>query len=74
MHDVVFQIYGNILGLPPESIPPLVGEAIVLDTLLLGAVMSYRRRQAILGWWRGRQSSNAPEASLKIDDNLSSAP
>ena len=24
MHDLVFQIYGNILGLPPEDIPLLV--------------------------------------------------
>jgi hypothetical protein len=74
MHDVVFQVYGNILGLPPQDIPPLVGEAIALDTLLLAAVMSFRRRQAIAGWWQGRQSSKAPEASLKIDDSLSSAP
>lgn len=74
MHDVVFQVYGNILGLPPASIPPLVLKAIIVDTLLLVAIMSFRRRRAIVAWWKRRQSSNAPEASLKIDDSLSSAP
>jgi hypothetical protein len=74
MHDVVFQIYGNILGLPPQDIPPLVAKAIVFDTLLLAGIISFRRRKAIIAWWRGRQSSNAPVASLKIDDSLSSAP
>jgi hypothetical protein len=74
MHDFVFMIYGNMLGLPPQDVPPLVGKAIVVDSLLLVAIMSFRRRQAILAWWRSRQSSNAPAASLEIDDNLSSAP
>lgn len=74
MHDVVFQVYGNILGLPPKSIPPLVLKAIIVDTMLLIAIMSFRRRQAIIAWWNSRQSSNAPNASLKIDDSLSSAP
>lgn len=74
MHDLVFQVYGNILGLPPDDIPPLVLKAIIIDTLLLIAIMSFRRRKAILAWWRGRQSSKAPAASLAIDDSLSSAP
>lgn len=74
MHDVVFQVYGNILGLPPQDIPPLVAKAIVFDTLLLAGIISFRRRKAIIAWWRGRQSSDAPAASLKIDDSLSSAP
>lgn len=74
MHDLVFQVYGNILGLPPDDIPPLVLKAIIVDTLLLIAIMSFRRRKAIFAWWRSRQSSKAPAASLAIDDSLSSAP
>ena len=45
MHDVVFQVYGNILGLPPESIPPLVMKAIIVDTFMLVAIVSFRRRR-----------------------------
>ena len=74
MHDVVFQVYGNILGIPPETIPPLVLRAVIVDTLLLVAIMCFRRRKAIAAWWARRQSSNAPAASLKMDDSLSSAP
>ena len=24
LHDLVFAIYGNILGVPPEDVPPMV--------------------------------------------------
>lgn len=74
MHDFVFEVYGQILGLPPKTIPPLVLKAIIFDTLLLIAIMSFRRRRQIAAWWQKRQSSKPPAASLKIDDSLSSAP
>ena len=75
MHDLVFQIYGNILGIPPEDIPLLVVRALMLDTVLLVLVMAYRRRARIMAWWRARQEKKgSPEAALAIDDNLSSAP
>ncbi len=33
VHDLTFQIYGNVLGIPPETIPPLVARAIAVDSL-----------------------------------------
>jgi hypothetical protein len=74
MHDLVFQIYGNILGIPPESIPPLVLRAVIFDSLLLFSIMAFRRRKAIAAWWQRRQSPTSSDASLEIDSNLSSAP
>jgi len=74
MHDLVFQIYGQILGIPPQNIPPLVLKAVIVDSIMLAAILSFRRRKAILAWWHGRQSSKSGEVSLKIDDSLSSAP
>lgn len=58
LHDLVFTIYGNLLGIPPESIPPLVLKAIILDTfLVIGFILIKRRRKQIwaavrkmLGW------------------------
>jgi hypothetical protein len=58
LHDLVFLIYGDLLGIAPESIPPLVLKAIILDTLLvLGFIAIKRRRRQIwsaikntLGW------------------------
>lgn len=74
MHDFVFEVYGQILHLPPKSIPPLVMKAIICDSVLLFAVMSFRRRRRIAAWWRARQSSKISASSLEIDDSLSSAP
>jgi hypothetical protein len=51
LHDLVFTIYGNLLGIPPESIPPLVLKAIILDTfLVIGFIVLKRRRKQI---WAG---------------------
>ncbi len=71
-HDLVFQIYGNILGIPPETIPPLVMRAIVVDSLIVFAIIAFRKRKSIAAWWRGRQSSEA--ASLASAESLSKAP
>ncbi|MGG2477872.1 DUF6105 family protein, partial [Rhizobium sp. BR5] len=46
-HDLVFEIYGNILGLPPESLPPLVARAIAVDSLIVFAILAFRKRKQI---------------------------
>ncbi len=68
-HDLVFQIYGNILGLPPESLPPLAARAIVVDSLIVFAILAFRKRKQIAAWWTGRQSTARASA-----ESLSSAP
>jgi hypothetical protein len=60
MHDLVFQIYGNILGIPPETIPPLVMRAIAIDTVLVFSIMAFRKRLAIKAWW------GSPSAQIRI--------
>ena len=71
-HDLVFQIYGNVLGIAPETIPPLVLRAIIVDSLILFAIIGFRRRKQIVAWWKSRQKPASD--ALAIDDNLSSAP
>ncbi|UDF29891.1 UNVERIFIED_ORG: DUF6105 family protein [Roseateles sp. XES5] len=71
-HDLVFQIYGNILGIAPESIPPLVARAIVVDSLIVFALIAFRRRKKIIAWWQARRQSSL--AVLASDESLSSAP
>jgi hypothetical protein len=71
-HDLVFQIYGHVLGIPPETIPPLVARAIALDTLLLFGIMAFRRRKAIRAWWQSRRAVSVQR--LASEDSLSSAP
>ena len=72
-HDLVFRIYGHILGIPPESIPPLVLRAIIVDSLLVFAIIAFRRRKKIAAWWRARRQSSS-RAALASDESLSSAP
>lgn len=72
-NDLVFKIYGDILGLPPETIPPLVARAIAFDSLIVFAIYLFGRRAAIMKWWKGRQSS-VSVANLASDDSRSSAP
>lgn len=70
-HDLVFQIYGNILGLPPEILPGLVARAVVVDSLILFAIIGFRRRKQIVAWWRARRQN---VSVLPSDESLSSAP
>lgn len=73
-HDLVFQIYGDVLGIPPETIPPLVARAIAVDSLLVFAILAFRRRKQIRAWWQARQASSSERAALASDESLSSAP
>lgn len=56
INEMVFRIYGNILGVDPHSIPPLVAKASVIDTGLIFGLLAFRRRKAIAAWWRGRSA------------------
>lgn len=69
IHDLVFQIYGHILGIPPEDLPLLVLRAVIFDSCLLFSIVAFRRRRSIVAWWRARQG-----AALDSTESLSKAP
>ena len=77
-HDLVFAIYGNVLGIPPETIPPLVARAIVFDSFLVFAIIAFRKRRQIRAWYAKRFPPAQPSESAVVpfakDANLSSAP
>jgi hypothetical protein len=75
-HDLVFAIYGKILGLDPKAVPPLIARALVLDSLFVFALMTFRRRAKILAWWKDRRTVETvkPQPALVRDDSLSRAP
>ena len=50
VHDLLFQLYGEMLGIEPATIPPLVAKACILDTTLILAIWAFRRRKAIAAW------------------------
>ncbi|WP_160004587.1 DUF6105 family protein [Rhizobium sp. 18055] len=73
-HDLTFQVYANVLGIPPEVIPPLVARAIAVDSLVVLAIMAFRKRRKIFAWWQARQASKSSDAALASDESLSRAP
>ena len=73
-HDLTFQVYANILGIPADTSPPLVARAIVVDSFVVFAIMAFRRRKKIIAWWRARQASGSSSSALPSKDSLSSAP
>jgi len=77
-HDLVFAVYGHVLGLPPETIPPLVARAIAFDSLVVFAIIAFRKRREIRAWYDRRfpmaQSAGSAAVSFAKDANLSSAP
>jgi len=75
LHDLVFTIYGNLLGIEPESIPPLVVKAVIFDTfLVVGFIVIKRRRKQIWAslcqffhWTGGHTTSDQSEVQPQSD-------
>lgn len=61
-HDFLFQIYGQILGIDPATIPGMVAKACIIDTLLLLAFWAFRRRREIAAWVRAKRGLADPSA------------
>ncbi|MGN6583607.1 MAG: DUF6105 family protein [Rhizobiaceae bacterium] len=57
VHDFVFDIYGQILGVDPAEIPGFVARACMFDAVLLTALYAFRRRRQIAAWWRRRRGA-----------------
>lgn len=73
-HDIVFAIYGHLLGLEKDTIVAMVAKACVFDTALIFAILAFRRRREIKAWIDSRR---AIQPSAPAEDNLanlSSAP
>lgn len=50
LHELVFEVYGEMLGIDPTTIPWLVGKACIVDTLLILALYAFKRRAVIAAW------------------------
>lgn len=69
VHDLVFQLYGDMLGIDPATIPGLVAEACVFDSFVVVAIWAFRRRRQLVAAGRalyrrhvgGRSAAEARE-------------
>lgn len=68
LHDLVFELYGNMLGIDPATIPGLVAEACLFDTMLLLAIWAFRRRRAIAAWVRALRDRQAAPSPTVFED------
>ena len=72
-YDQVFGIYAHTLGVAPETLPPLVYRALVLDSAIVLGLFALRRRKSIVAFarrcYRGMMSPRSASA-----ESLSSAP
>ncbi|PBB87046.1 MULTISPECIES: DUF6105 family protein [unclassified Mesorhizobium] len=50
LHDLAFQLYGQVLGVDPAIIPGMVARACVFDSFLLLGLVAFRRRRRIAEW------------------------
>lgn len=62
LHDMVFAIYGHILGIDPAIIPGMFLKACIFDTFLIFGIIAYRRRRKIRAWWNSRYGNGADDA------------
>jgi hypothetical protein len=46
LHDLMMQIYGNMIGVDPSSVPMLLAWACIVDTGIILAIAAFR--------WRGK--------------------
>jgi hypothetical protein len=54
-HELIFQLYGEILGIDPATIPSLVAKACVFDTFILLGIWAFRRRRQLRAWLDRRE-------------------
>jgi hypothetical protein len=66
VHDLLFQLYGQMLGVEPATIPPLVAKACILDTLLILAIWAFRRRREIAAWFAARRAIISERAVRRV--------
>lgn len=59
-YDQVFGLYGQILGMEADALPPLVKRALVVDTLIVLAIFAFRRRKSIVSFLRSRSQARQP--------------
>ena len=73
LHDLVFQIYGDMIGVDPASIPLMIAEACIIDTAIIVAIWAFRRRREISAWFRDRYRRYAevePEFNARPEEPI----
>ncbi|SMH45503.1 DUF6105 family protein [Mesorhizobium australicum] len=68
LHELVFELYGEMLGVAPETIPWLIAKACLFDTLLILAIWAFRRRRQIAAQWAALRERLMPAGAAPEGD------
>ena len=68
LHELVFELYGEMLGVAPETIPWLIAKACLFDTCLILAIWAFRRRRQIAEWWTAFRDRFMPAGAAPEGD------
>ena len=63
VYDQTFGIYASLLGVAPETLPPLVLKACIVDSALVLGIFAFARRKRIMAWYRERHQVAATSLS-----------
>jgi hypothetical protein len=74
LHDLVFKLYGEMLGIDPASIPMMIAEACAFDTAIIVAIWAFRRRREISAWARERYQRERYRRYAGLEPELEVAP
>ena len=68
LHNLVFHIYGSILGIDPATIPGLFLKACIFDTFLIFGFVAFRKRRRIRQWWQERKAVQTADPASEPAD------
>lgn len=68
VHDFAFAFYGHILGIDPQTIPPLVARACIVDTAIIFGIYGFRKRREIAAWWTEKVASGPAGVSPALSE------
>jgi hypothetical protein len=65
LHDFVFEIYGQILGVDPAILPGLLVRACIVDTALIFGIFAFRRRRELRAWFQRMRERHQASRALE---------
>lgn len=65
LHDLIFQLYGEMLGIDPALIPGMIAKACIFNSFLVAGIVAFRRRRQISAWWRRQRSDQPPLSRIE---------
>jgi hypothetical protein len=55
LHDLVFEMYGQALGIDPATIPGFIARACIFDCFIVAGIIAFRKRKVIAAKLRSRR-------------------